>query len=161
VVAEAGRLVLETPDGGLFVVSTALDAVDDEGSADYLRKNVEFAVAEGMLREPDHENGPFWIDGNYDDVQDVHDLYGYELSLAIDPLSGEAVPAEYVRPVWQYGYYDPDAQPDLGFIFQAIGKSLYLGGELDATVLKAVEPVFRLADSLVYSFEPGGGYPED
>jgi hypothetical protein len=157
--AEPGLLILAEPDGGFFLVSAAPDAVDDEGSADYLRKNVEVSVADGSLRAPDYEDDLFWVDGNYDDVKDVHDIYGYELSFAVDPFSGEAISAEFVRPVWWYGYYDPEGEPDLGFIFQTIGTSLFQGDTLSLTLLKELEPVFKLSDGLVYSFEPPDGYP--
>lgn len=146
VIQESGLLALGLPgpDGGLFAVGVALDAGDDAGSEDYLRGNVEYGVNTGLLVPPDYEADLTWIDTNFDGVQGLYDVYAYDLLFAEDPVTGEPFPPGVIAPTWWYGYYDPVARPDYGYIMQTLG----------------VNPaLFAVADDVAKTFTPAAGYP--
>jgi hypothetical protein len=139
------RLFLATPEQkALLTISPSLDAtVDDESSEDYVAGNVEFSVEEGLLREP-ASNSEFWLDADFDGRHDPQDIYGFELSLAIDIETWEPLPDDHLAPVVWIGYYDPDARPGYGYVMQTLG----------------VDPILhRDLDDIILSFEPPDGYP--
>jgi hypothetical protein len=142
---DPGQVALAAPGGaGLFAVSVALDALDDAGSEDYLRKNVQYAVSTGILLAPDYAADLSWLDADFDGTRGLQDLYRYDLDFAADPFTGEPIPAGYVAPTWWYGYYDPNVSPDYGYIMQTLG----------------VGPVvFATADDIAMTFTPPAGYP--
>ena len=128
-----------TPDGGLFIISVARDALGDEGSSDYLDGNVEFAVIGGLLR-PANDNDWFWLDYDFDGMEGLLDIFGVETSLAIDPLSGEPIPEDAIAPTWWYGFYNPELRPDYGYIFQTLGTDPRLFDVVDDVVLSFIPP---------------------
>lgn len=131
---------LETSDSqALFIVSLATDALDDTGSLDYLIGSIDFAVTEGILRQPADDSW-FSLDHDFDGETGLLDIEGVEASLARDG-EGNLIPEDSVAPVWWYAYYNPDLRPRYGYIFQTIGISPIL---------------FQNADDIVLSFQPPG-----
>lgn len=135
-------------DGGdtsaIFVVSIALNAnPDNEGSLDYLVHDASLGQSEGLLEPFDSEDW-FHIDLNWNGQQDPLDIYGFELRLARDPLSGDPFPEGSIAPNWWYGYYDPEARPAYGYILQIFG---------------TYGLAYDVVDGIVLTFEPPGGVP--
>jgi hypothetical protein len=129
---------LETSDGqALFIVSLATDALDDEGSLDYLVGNIDFAVRDGTLRQPADDSW-FSLDHDFDGEIGLLDIEGVEASLARDG-EGSPIPEDSIATVWWYAYYNPELRPKYGYIFQTLGVSPIL---------------FQHADDIVLSFEP-------
>jgi hypothetical protein len=95
--------------------------------------------------EPYDPGDWFHLDLDSDEVEDPFDIYGLELTLAKDPLSGEPIPLEGVAaPLWLYAYYNPDVRPAYGYVFQIWGTDMV---------------AFEDVDSVVWLFEPAGGIP--
>ncbi len=144
IIQSEGQLYVGSPDGGIFFVSPSLDAVDDEGSYDYLRKVIEYQVANGLLIAPDYSADLFSIDVDFDGSAGLWDVWGYHTFFAVDPITGDPIPEGFVAPTWWYGYYDPAAVPDYGYILQTIG----------------VNPLLiQHATTIVRTFTPAAGYP--
>ena len=125
--------------GGLLLVSVGLDALEDSGSSDYLQKSVEFAVNAGTLNPPT-DDAWFWLDHDFDGVEDLLDIAGVQASLASDPLTGETIPEGATAPTWWYGYYNPALHPDYGYILQTLGTDQAFLGLVDSVVLSFVPP---------------------
>lgn len=125
--------------GGLLLISAARDATGDDGSADYLEGNIEFSVDDGLLNPAD-ESAWFWLDHDFDNVEGPLDISGVETSLAVDPLTGQAIPENQEAPTWWYGYYNPDLRPDYGYILQTLGTNPALFDVVDSVVLSFVPP---------------------
>lgn len=144
--ASAGAFVVATPDDdGLFLAFAGLDAAStDNGSLDYVRGNVEFAIAMGMLKEPDWQADQISLDVDFDGIQELQDVYGYDLEFAADPATGDPIPEGFIAPTRWYGYYAPDAVPAYGYIFETLG---------------AGSVILGTADEIVKTFTPNGGYP--
>lgn len=135
-------LLSDSDSPAVFVVGLALDAVDvDTGSLDYIRGNANFSVDDGLLRSFEPE-GWFHLDLDRNGEPGPLDIYGFELDFAKDPATGDPIGEENVAPTWWYGYYNPDARPDIGFIFQIFGHD---------------PAAYQIVDLVVLSFEPPGG----
>lgn len=145
--AEDGRLFLisSAVPPGLFTVGGFLDVSEfDAGSLDYLIGNIAAGVGTDLLKPFDPEAW-FQLDVNFDGEAGLVDIYGFELEFATDITTGDPIPEGSRAPVWWYGYYDPDARPATGYIFQIFGT--------DALA-------YQIVDVIVLSFEPPGGFPD-
>lgn len=142
-----GMLILTSnaTNPAIFMVTAALDASDtDTGSYDYLVGTTDYAVGDGLLLPYDAESA-FMVDLDFDGDSDRTDIYGFELGFATDPLTGKALPEGAIAPTWRYSYYNPDARPATGFLFQIFGQH---------------PAAYEVVDSIVQSFEPPGGIPQ-
>ena len=131
------------PGVGLIGIGVAADAAaEDAGSYDYLLGNLDIAVDLGLIRELPVVPDFYYLDVNQNDIEDDLDITIVETHLAAD-AEGEPIPEDQVSPVWWYSYYDPEARPALGYIFQTFGTNPVL---------------FMLADRIILTFEPAAGY---
>ena len=106
-----------------------------------MRGGADFAVDDALLSPFDPEDW-FHLDLDHDGEPGPVDIYGYELSFATDPSTGDPIPDGSVAPTWWYGYYNPDARPATGFLFEIFGHD---------------PSAYQVVDFVVLSFEPPGG----
>ena len=105
--------------------------------------NSQVLVRGGGLRGFDTDAW-FNVDFDFDGEDGLLDVYGLELEFAVDPATLEPIPEEGAAPIWRYGYYDPDARPSIGYIFQIFGVDAF---------------AYQIIDAIVASFEPPDGVP--
>jgi hypothetical protein len=130
---------LVTPAGGFILISAAQDALDDSGSREYLQLNVDYYVADGLIRPPADDDW-FWLDHDFNDERGLLDIEGHEGSWAVDLTTGEAIPAEATAHTWRYAYYNPDARPAYSYVFQTVGIAPELFAHADEIVLSFTPP---------------------